>query len=136
MKHSIFLYVFVFFITNLFAVNEISLSKLPSPPPPPPMPTICNGQFNSTMQTVNSGDQEDIVSASISETQLAVYFEQSVGDATITVCDAENNVVYTETIDTNDSFNLFVPCSSWGAGSFSLTITYGATTLTGFFELE
>ena len=120
MKRLIFFSALFVFTLRVFAVDTpIDITKNP---PPPPDPT--------------SLTQELPVSATISETQLSIYFEPTVGDATITVYDADNNVVYQETVDTDSTPNVFISSSSWSAGNYSVTITYGTTTLSGYFSME
>ena len=120
MKRLFLFAAFLVTFSSLFAVNEpINLTKNPPPPPGPVAPT-----------------QELPVSASISETNLSVYFEPTVGDATITVYDANNSVVYQETIDTDSESSVFVSSSSWSTGSYSITISYGTTSLIGYFNME
>ena len=80
--------------------------------------------------------QTQSVSASIDETQLAVYFDSPVGEATITVYDANNNVVSQQTVDTDSVSEVFISISSWTSGTYTLKITYGTTHLTGEFQKE
>lgn len=121
MKRLIFFAAFIVLFTKAFAVDSpIDLTK--NPQPPPPLPT--------------SPTQELPVSASISETQLSVYFETSVGDAMITVYDANNNVVYQETVDTDSESSVFISSNSWSARSYTITISYGTTNVIGYFEME
>jgi len=75
-------------------------------------------------------------SATISDTELAVYFDYSVGDATITVYDADNNVVYQETVDTDSTSEVSISVGNWIAGDYMLTVTYGSTTQRGYFSIE
>lgn len=96
----------------------IDLSK--QPPPPGPIPSSVT--FNS-------------VSATISETELAVYFESYVGDATITVYDSSDNVVYQEVVDTDSTPEVYVPVTSWSSGDYTITISYGTTDLIGYFQI-
>ena len=121
MKRLIFFAALIVCFARAFATdNPIDLAK--NPPLPPPVPT--------------SLTQELPVSASISETNLSVYFEPTVGDATITVYDANNSVVYQETVDTDSESSVFVSSSSWSTGSYSITISYGTTSLIGYFNME
>ena len=121
MKRSIlFIALFTFFICGIASGTDyINLAKNP---PPGPMP--------SHLET------ELPVSATIDASQLAVYFEPTVGDATITVYDANNSVVYQETVDTDSESSVFISSSSWSLGSYSITITYGTTSLIGYFDIE
>ena len=61
--------------------------------PTPPGPIIPNG----TILTVP-------VSAIINDIELSLYFETSIGNATITVTDDSNQVVYLETVNTDVTF--------------------------------
>ena len=76
------------------------------------------------------------VSASIDDTQLEVYFGSQVGDATITVYDANNNIVYQETVDTDSNSEVFISTASWTNVTYTLKITYGTTHLKGGFLME
>jgi hypothetical protein len=99
----------------------IPIPKDDSPPPE-------QGKYGMTT--------EPSASATISDTELDVYFEYSVRDATITVYDADNNVVYQETVDTDATFATSIPVSNWSAGDYRITVTYGTTTQRGYFSLE
>ena len=79
---------------------------------------------------------EPSASATISETELSVFFDYSVGDAIITVYDADNNVVYQETVDTDSTLEVSIPVSSWSAGDYMITVIYGNTTQRGYFSIE
>ena len=80
--------------------------------------------------------QEPSASATISDTELAVFFEYSVGDATITVYDEYSNVVYQGVVDTDTDLSTSIPSGSWSAGSYTLTISYGTENLIGDFQIE
>jgi len=121
MKRLIFLSILVVSAINIFAGDPIDLTKYPIPPPHP---------------IPNSLTQELPVSATISDSQLSVYFETSVGDATITVYDESDQIIYQETVDTDSTSTVFISSSSWSAGNYSITITYGTTTLRGDFSIE
>lgn len=72
----------------------------------------------------------------ISSMELAIYFETAVGEATITVTDDFNQVVYLETTGTGLTSEIHIPVDLWTAGHYNLTITYGTTTLRGNFLLD
>ena len=74
-------------------------------------------------------------SATISETELVVYLDYSVGDATITVYDTDNNVVYEETVDTTSTYEVIIPVVNWDPGDYMITVSYGSTTQRGYFNL-
>jgi hypothetical protein len=118
-------------IAGLMLSAQFSFAGDPIPDPIPPD----NGQKEPPTQT-NGLTTEPLASATISDTELAIYFEYSVGDATITVYDAYNNVVYQETVDTDSTFATSIQVSNWSAGDYRITVTYGTTTQRGYFSLE
>jgi len=75
------------------------------------------------------------VSATIDETDLAVYFDWSVDTATITVYDASNQIVDQEVVNTNTTIEIFIPVVFWGSGAYTLKVTYGTTNLIGYFDI-
>jgi hypothetical protein len=91
-------------------------------PPPEPKPL--------------SMTQELPVSATIDDVQLVLYFDESVGTATIKVYDSSNNVICQQTADTSSSLEVSISSSNWNSGSYYVTITYGETSLIGDFDLE
>ncbi len=105
-----------------FATEPILLPP-DNKPPDPPTPIM-----GMTM--------ESSASATISDTELAVYFDYAVGDATITVTDASNNMVAQETVDTDASSAISISVSNWSAGNYMITVTYGTTTQRGYFSME
>jgi len=107
-----------------FAAEPI---PVPIPPDgtPPPKPVQPDGMTNVPSAT-----------GTISDTELAVYFGYSVGDATITVYDAANYVVYQETVDTDVSSAVSIAVGSWATGNYMITVTYGNTTQRGHFSIE
>lgn len=118
-RFILFSFLVVLFTTSLYAsASEIELNGGPILPGPKPLSLIFLP-----------------VSASIDETQLSVYFELSVGDATITVYDESDQVIYQETVDTDSTPTVFISSSNWSAGNYSLTITYNTTRLRGDFQM-
>jgi len=93
-------------------------------PPQPTKPPVCSmAMFVSVTATIN-------------DTELAVYFTDPIGIATITVTDENAAIVYQETIDTNSIPELYIPVDTWTSGNYTLTITYDTETLIGEFQLE
>ena len=78
----------------------------------------------------------DPVTATINDIELALYFETSIGVATITVTDDSNQSVYLGTVNTGSTSEFFIPVDLWTNGNYNLTITYTNTTLRGEFILE
>ena len=76
------------------------------------------------------------VSATIDDTLLEVYFDSPVGVASITVYDANNNVVSQQTVDTDSISEVSISTSSWTSGTYTLKISYSTTRLTGEFQKE
>lgn len=107
------------FSSGIMYGTNIDLGKDPQPPHPIP----------SSVYTLP-------VSATINETELGVFFESSVGTATITVYDASNQVVEQEVIDTESLLEVYMPVDTWGTGNYTITIIYGNTTLQGVFLIE
>ena len=103
-----------------FATEPVLLPQDNKPPDPPSQP--------------NGLTMEPSASATISDLDLTVYFDYSVGDATITVYDASNNVVVQEIVDSTSSTSISV--SNWATGDYMITVTYGSTTQRGYFSIE
>lgn len=121
MKRSI-LFMLLFSLFSSVATmsgTEIDLTKVP--PTPGPVP-------NSITLIP--------VSATINETELGVFFESSVGTATITVYNASNEVVEQEVVDTESLLEVYMPVDTWCTGNYTITVTYGNTTLQGVFLIE
>jgi hypothetical protein len=76
------------------------------------------------------------VSATISETNLSVYFDSYIGNATITVYDANDNVVSQETVDTYSTSEVFIAADAWESGNYTIKISYVTATLSGVFLVE
>ena len=108
-------------VTNLFA-EDITIRKTDPKDPIPPQP--------------ESFSQLIPVTATEDNSELAVYFEEAVGDATITVYDASNQVVYQDVIDTDSQSAAIIDISTWSSGVYTITISYGTTNLIGEFTIE
>lgn len=121
MKSTIlFLISFLAFSSGLFASQtEIDLTKLPEPKVPRPLSLTYLP-----------------VSATISETELSVYFDSVVGLATIKVYDANNNIISLDIVDSATNSEVFIAANTWVSGNYTLEITYGTTTLSGVFTVE
>jgi Flp pilus assembly secretin CpaC len=120
-KRSLFIFFSVLSVTNLFA-EDITIRKTDPKDPIPPQP--------------ESFSQLIPVTATEDNSELAVYFEEAVGDATLTVYDASSQVVYQEVIDTDSQSAAIIDISTWSSGDYTLTISYGTTNLVGEFTIE
>lgn len=119
-KRSLFIVFFVLSILNVFAGDIV---VIPPGNPIPPQPGL--DSFNMYPVTATEDNEE-----------LAVYFEEAVGDATITVYNASNQVVYQDVIDTDSQSAAIIDISTWSSGDYTLTISYGTTNLIGEFTIE
>lgn len=119
-RSTVFSFLFVLLASSVFAsTTGISLFKDPIHPGPKPL----------SLNLIP-------VSATISETTLSVYFDSPVGNATITVYDANDNVVSQETVDTYSTSEVFIATDTWASGNYTIKITYGTTTLSSVFLVE
>lgn len=120
-KRSLFIGILIISTANGYS-TEIIIRKDNPTPPEPPRPNSMTLIYPVTATEDNS--------------ELAVYFEANVGDATITVYNASNQVVYQEVIDTDSQSAAFIDISTWSSGDYTLTINYGTTNLIGEFSIE
>jgi hypothetical protein len=121
MKRSIlFMIMMAFFTCGIIAATtDIDLRK-----DPPPNPIPC------------SMDPDVLVSATIDATDLSIYFETTVGEATITVTDDSGQVVYQESVDTDSTSEFHIPVDQWTSGNYTLIIAYDTTVLRGNFQTQ
>ena len=120
MKRSIFITTILIIISHgIVFATDIDLRKDPPPSPVPTTPVMMLP-----------------VSATIDASELAVYFEATVGETTITVYDAANNLVYQQTIDTASVLEVHIPADTWTNGDYTITISYGTNTVRGVFQTE
>ncbi len=120
LKRSLFIGCTLLSVLNLFA-GEITIKKGDDPTNPT--------QPNSMTAIYPVTATED------NET-MAVYFEEAVGDATLRVYNASNQVVYQTVIDTDSQSAATIDISAWSSGDYTLTINYGTTNLFGEFIIE
>lgn len=66
---------------------------------------------------------------------LSVFFDWAVGDATITIQDANGVTVYQAVINTNVQTTVVIPIDNWNSGEYTIRISYGTTRLIGEFEV-
>lgn len=76
------------------------------------------------------------VSATISETELAFYFDGNFGTAYITVYNESNQVVESEAIDTSIAEEMLIPTVEWNSGNYTIFVSYGSKTLKGTFQIH
>ena len=103
--------------------TDIIIRKDSQSPPPQPMPN-----------SVTIGDIP--VTATIDNTDLTVYFDWAVGDATVTVYNSANQVVSQQTVDTSSTLEVAMSLSNQSSGDYVVRISYGTTHLIGDFQIE
>lgn len=123
---AFFLFLFSFMNCSIASASGRLIDFTRDSTPPEPRISSCSSLCSIAIP----------VSAIISETELSVYFESTVGYATINIYDAANQIVGQEVIDTNSTLELFIPVGTLTAGDYTVTITYGNTTLTGEFAIQ
>jgi hypothetical protein len=117
MKRLCFLFFTLCCVVFVFA-NETPIDLEPTPTPGPRPLSIVNLP----------------VSATINEVQLAIYFDGSVVNATITVYNAFNQIVEQQVINTSDISEAYIPVYLWDSGDYTLSISYGNKTISGEFH--
>jgi len=106
------------FSSAILANTAIDLSKIPSNPGPVP----CGLTMSS-------------VSAAIDATDLSVYFDWPVGNATITVTNSFGGIVAQQVVNTSTTPEVFIPVDMWNADDYTITVRYGTTKLRGTFQI-
>ncbi len=120
LKRSFFIVFSVLIVPNLFA-GVIIIRKDDGPKPP-----IGTYSVNEWIP----------VSAFEDGMNLALSFEDTVGNATVTVYDSMGQIVYSNFINTDQQNVEMIDISNWSASNYTITITYGTTHLSGEFMLE
>jgi hypothetical protein len=92
---------------------------------PPPVPGRGMAPSNSVIP----------VRAMIDDTELFVFFDSTIGIATISTYDETGQLVYQNTIDTGLSSQLSIEVGGWDSGNYTLKIDYDSTKLVGDFQL-
>ena len=110
-------------VSQFSFATDIIIRKDDQSPPPQPMP---NRIFVNT---------DIALTATVDNSNLAVYFDWAVGEATIIVYDENQNVVYRTVADTDSILDLFIPLDCWSTGDYTITISYGTINLIGDFQL-
>lgn len=92
-------------------------------------------QSPQPMPNRSSVDSDIALTATVDNSNLAVYFDWAVGEATIIVYDENQNVVYQTVADTDSILDFFIPSDYWSTGDYTITISYGTINLIGDFQL-
>jgi len=113
----------ILLVAQFSFATDIIIRKDDQSPPPQPMPNR------------SSVDTDIALTATVDNSNLAVYFDWAVGDATIIVYDENQNVVYQTVAETDSILNFFIPLDCWSTGDYTITISYGTINLIGDFQL-
>lgn len=122
-KRSLFIVFSILSVVNVSAGDIVLI-----PPDGPGTPKTPPGQTDNITYYP--------VTATEDNSELAVYFEEALGDATITVYNASNQVVYQTVVDTDSQSAAMIDISAWSSGDYTITISYGTTNLIGEFTIE
>jgi len=66
---------------------------------------------------------------------IEVYFNVSLGAIALSIYDEMGNVVYRQSVDTNNEYQVFIDISSFGAGGYTIEFVNSQTDLSGEFEI-
>jgi len=75
------------------------------------------------------------MTASIENSVVTVDFQYSVGVATISICDSDGNVVFSNLYDTDSSLEAVIPLDALESGTYTIYISYGSSTFNGLFDI-
>ncbi|MBP1677046.1 MAG: hypothetical protein H6Q20_1605 [Bacteroidetes bacterium] len=75
------------------------------------------------------------LSVAINDYELALFFDSNVGLVTVSVYDEDDNIEYSEVINTNTESEFYLDLSDLASGTHTLKISYGSVRLVGEFEL-
>jgi len=117
-------------ITGLFFSTQVSFALVPEDVPIPTEETPNPGNIKPSSFHLAAA------SATISDTELAVYFDFSVGNAIITVTDGKNQPVFQDVVNTELMSDEMIPVENWPSDAYTLTVTYGTTTQKGSFQIQ
>lgn len=75
------------------------------------------------------------VNMSVEGDELGLFFNNAVGDAYVTVEDANGAIVISTVLDTNSALEFYFPVDELEGGTYTLRVQYGSTKLIGEFNL-
>jgi len=120
MKRTFTLLSFLIFLVSVTFANTIQIELFQNPTPPGPKPLSLN--YYS-------------LSATNDETGITVYFDWSVGNASITVYDEAYNIVHQEVVNTSSTTEVYINNTAWSSDDYTLKVSYGTTNLIGYFNI-
>jgi len=117
-------------MTGLFFSTPVCFALVPEDLPIPGEGTPNPGTIKpSSIHTASA-------SATISDTEVTVYFNFPVGNALITVTDGKNQPVFQDVVDTELMSEEIIPIGEWPSDIYTLTVTYGSVTQKGSFQIQ
>lgn len=125
MKRSFSVFILsIFFAGSIFAFFENS--DVVDPRPTQPFPHITAAlNHNPTSLPVIINDKE-----------LSIYFEFADGNATVTIYDANDQIISQEAVEINAATSTNISIDTLNPGSYKLTVTTENSTLTGHFIIQ
>jgi len=125
--NSSFFCIFVMLV-SLFSVQSVFAVDLP-------LKKGDSGSIGGSYMLSRSVSATIPLSASLDDTELAIFFGKSVGIAHVAILDESGSVVYQEVIDTNSTSETYVEIGGFDSGNYTLQVTYGVTNIVGAFQL-
>ena len=117
-------------LIGLFFSTQVSFASEPEQLPIPPVDSPDPGNIKPSSFHLATA------SATISDAELVVYFDFSVGNVLITVTDENNQPVFQDVVNTELMSDEIVPIQNWPSGVYTLTVIYRSTTQRGTFQIK
>ena len=90
---------------------------------------------NMTTRSLSRAVTVNPVEVTLSDTELAIYFNNSIGVVNVTIEDQNGSVVYQDAINTNSTRESLIETGGWDSGNYTIHISYNKTSLVGSFQL-
>ncbi|MDR1980565.1 MAG: DUF3244 domain-containing protein [Tannerellaceae bacterium] len=113
--------VLCFFIVGLFTLHADSVPV--------------NGEWNPIGLRSSASPATLPPLVSITNNVLSLYFPSALSNLTVTVSDADGNVVYQTCISGASGYTYIIPLDV-SPGEYQLTLTHSYGTLSGYFDVE
>ena len=118
------LLLFFLLAASQFVFADFPLQSVDSDPG-----TVSLGTFRGPARA----KEDNPVTLGVVNGELAIFFNNSVGTAYISIQDANGNIVATDVLDTNASTEFYIPLDEFEVGTYTLRVSYGTTKLIGEF---
>ena len=118
---------FLFFLLlSLLVSNKTTAIDIPINTPPP-FPIIQSTYATSTF---------NLTQITVTNSELAINFESSLGISTLSLTDESGRLVYQETVDVTSGLIYYLPIDLLEKGNYLLTVTGDNDSLFGTFPVE